>query len=256
MTGEANEIFGPQGRGATGFCLAATSFTWPSTVAENCRRLAGRFDEAAVVMFETEACLDYGPGDLSDDLPGLGLKYHVHLPLDLPWQTPEAAFRAVECLTDMTAYLDPWAYVLHPPPDGVCLSELARFWRDQGKTPGSLLLENTEDRALSEVWDAVLEHGFGVCLDLGHLLAYAQEDDLELPGLWDRVRMAHVYSPGPGARHEALSGLNSRGLTYLMRVLENLCPGSTVVLEVFSPEDLFESQRFFRYLARDRGFDR
>ena len=44
--------------------LAAPSFVIPAGVAENARFLADKVDEVGLCLFETRACLSYGPQDL------------------------------------------------------------------------------------------------------------------------------------------------------------------------------------------------
>ena len=45
----------------------------PAGVAENARLLADKVDEVGLCLFETRACLDYGPHDLPPDLAALPL---------------------------------------------------------------------------------------------------------------------------------------------------------------------------------------
>ena len=71
--------------------LAAPSFVIPAGVAENARFLAGKVDEVGLCLFETSACLNYGPQDLPPDLAALPLRWHAHLPVDLPWPQKSTA---------------------------------------------------------------------------------------------------------------------------------------------------------------------
>ncbi|MDO5484253.1 MAG: hypothetical protein Q4F27_05035, partial [Desulfovibrionaceae bacterium] len=67
--------------------LAAPSFVLPGTVAENAAFLAGKVDEVALCLFEAQACLAYTAADMPAALADLPLRWHVHLPVDLPWPT-------------------------------------------------------------------------------------------------------------------------------------------------------------------------
>ena len=99
-----------------GFTIAAPSFVIPAGVAENSRFLADYFPEICLLFFETEACLKYTDSDLSPDLADLPVKWHVHLPLDLPWeQGLDVVWSKIAGLIDKTAYLAPRLYVLPPP---------------------------------------------------------------------------------------------------------------------------------------------
>ena len=225
--------------------VAAPSFVRPAGIAENCAFLAGIVDEVGLCLFETEACLAYGPDDLPPGLAGLGLRFHVHLPLDLDWNDPPACWAAVKALVDMTAPLAPHAFVLHPdaaaPPQ-----EIARQFRAMGIAPERVLLENIKGQTLTDLWPGIIAAGLGVCLDTGHILAYSQQPLLELEGLWQRVRMVHLSAPDPArpSRHAGLTQLDRDGRKLLHTVLENLHESATVMIEVFDEPGLMTSLDF------------
>jgi hypothetical protein len=231
--------------------VAAPSFVWPGTVAHNCRLLAGVFPEVALLFLEARACLDYGEGDLPGWLGGLGLSYHLHLPLDLPWAAGAAeAFRVAAALADKAAFLRPACFVLHPPAEPRELAAFAALWRRRGLAPGALAIENTASAPLDGHWPLIRDQGLGVCLDLGHVLAYGQEASLALPGLAGALRLVHLCAPfaagaapraAGGHGHFSLAGLDGPGRALARRVLELAPAGATVVLEIFEPAGLFES---------------
>ena len=208
---------------------------------DNCRLLSGLAPEVGLVLFESRACLDYGEDDLSPDMATLPLTYHVHLPLDLPWRAgPNAAFDTVQALVDKTAYLAPWGFVLHPPQTVAELAAFVRLWVARGLDPAALMLENVDDNDLSTLLGPSADMGLSLCLDLGHLLAYNQQ----IPTLaqdWARMRMLHLYAPGPGARHTPLAGLDDKGKTALRGMLERVRPDTVLMLEVFETAGLFAS---------------
>jgi hypothetical protein len=71
------------------------------------------------MLLETRGCQDYDAHDLPPDLPDLGLRYHAHLPVDLPWELgPRAVSDALSVLEQKIAFLYPCGYVLHPPSPG------------------------------------------------------------------------------------------------------------------------------------------
>ena len=228
------------------YTLAAPSFVWPERVGENCRRLKGMVDEVALLFFQTRASLEYDQQDLPPDLTDLGLTYHLHLPLDLPWESgPEEVHRLTRALKAKTQYLSPHGYVLHPPEDAGSLQEFLRLWSLRSD-PARLFLENIRENDLASHWQLVQRYGCKVCLDLGHLLEHGQERLLELPGLWSHTRMLHAYSPAPGGGHTSLARLDEHGLSILQNALQNMHSDTVVVLEVFDPEDLHESLDIFR----------
>ncbi|MDD3312847.1 MAG: cobamide remodeling phosphodiesterase CbiR [Pseudodesulfovibrio sp.] len=222
------------------YAVAAPSFVLKAGVAENARFLAGRFPEVGLLLFEGEACLAYTERDLPPDLAALDVAWHAHLPLDLPWgRGLDAAWSVLDRLLDKVAFLRPHAFVLHPPAGPGLLVPLARRLRDRGVDPADVLLENVEESDLCARWEEAREGGFSACLDLGHILAYGQHAVLDLPGLKDAVRMAHVYGP-EGGRHRSLARLDQTGRELLRYILETFSP-RTVVVEVFEEMGIFES---------------
>src|SRR5574344_135891 len=104
---------------------AAAAFPWniavpscviPAHIPENAAFLTGKVREVGLCFFESASCLAYGPDVLPAALAELPLPWHVHLPLDLPWQ--DGGLRAAETacrLLEKIAYLSPCGAVLHPP---------------------------------------------------------------------------------------------------------------------------------------------
>jgi hypothetical protein len=223
------------------FPLAAPSAVLPAGLAENAMFLADHFPEIAVLFFQTEACLAYTDKDLPASLTDLPCSWHVHLPLDLPWQAGfETTWQKIDGLLDKIAMVSPKAYVLHPPEESGMLVPLAARLRDKGVDPARFLIENVGGRSLTPVWDEVVEGGYSACLDIGHIQAYDQRDVLRLPGLWERVRMLHVYGAERDRRHWPLAELDPVGQVLLRTLLER-ASDFTVTLEVFGQRGLFDS---------------
>ena len=238
---------------------AATSCVWPATLAENCQRLAETVPEVGLYLLEGSACLAYGPEDLPQDT--FGLRYHVHLPLDLAWSLGgQAAFEVASALRDMVAHLAPWGFVLHPPRDRDALATFVRTWQAAGYDPADVLLENTDDESPQDVLDMATGLGCGMCLDLGHLLAMGGALPTDEAALAAAVRMFHVYSPFtddplPAGRthvHRPLTGLPPAGRELLCWMLGHLRP-ETIVLEVFAPDHLTVSLALLDELAATVG---
>jgi hypothetical protein len=238
---------------------AAPSCVWPETAAVNCRRLARSVPEVGLYLLETASCLAYGPDDLPQKT--CGLRYHAHLPLDLPWRLGGyAVAEAITGLLDKIGHLAPWGFVLHPPEDRQALEEFVAAWTDAGRDSADLLLENTEAASPTEVLDLVQDLHCGLCLDLGHMLAMDHPLPDAVDALAARTRMLHVYSPfgaegpPPGRRHahRPLTSLSPGGRDLLVWLLGNLRP-ETVVVEVFSPIHLQESLAVLDALAEAVG---
>jgi len=233
------------------FPLAAPSAVLPAGLAENSAFLADYFNEIAVLFFETEACLAYTDEDLPAHLADLPCSWHVHMPLDLPWKAAfETAWQKIDGLLDKIALVSPVAYVLHPPDAPGMLPLLAERLRGKGVDPALFLIENVGQCSLTPVWDEVLEGGFSACLDIGHIQAYGQRDILQLPSLWERVRMLHVYGAERDMRHLPLRELDPVGQLLLKTMLER-ASNFTVTLEVFGRAELFDSLDLFgQWFAR------
>lgn len=225
--------------------LAAPSFVIPAGVAENAHFLAGKTDEAGLCLFETQACLAYGPDDLPPDLAALPLRWHAHLPVDLPWpdspgsaaRPARAAARAALGVLHRVAFLRPRCAVLHPPAGAIAaqrrlLADFAAFWHTAVRTP--LLLENVEHCDVISLGDGFLQDiGAGLCLDVGHLLGYGQGRLLasELP---ERAALLHWSAPGERDRHLPLTALTPPQRRTAAALAARLPRAVTHLIEVFS----------------------
>ncbi|MEW5772739.1 MAG: cobamide remodeling phosphodiesterase CbiR [Thermodesulfobacteriota bacterium] len=235
--------------------VAAPSFTIPAGVADNCRFLDGLVEEVALLFLETRSCLDYGPDDLPPWLTGLGLAYHVHLPLDLPWdQGPGPAMDAALALAAKAAFLAPRAFVLHPPRDLGLLPRIAERWRDAGQD-APLLLENTALHGPESLDGPARTAGLGLCLDLGHAMAYGHGPAAESLD-FGRVGMLHLSAPGRGDEHLPLDRLSGAGRDLLRRWLARLPREATLTVEVFNVEGLARSLECLASWTADWGLAR
>lgn len=227
------------------FPLAAPSAILRAGLAENAAFLADLFPEIGILFFETEACLAYTGKDMPPHLADLPCSWHAHMPLDLPWKAGfETAWRKIDGLLDKLAPVSPNAYVLHPPDAPDMLLPLADRLRDKGVAPACVLIENVGGASLTPIWDEVVAGGYSACLDIGHVQAYGQRDILQLPGLWERVRMLHVYGAERDMRHQPLRELDPAGQVLLRAMLER-ASDFTVTLELFGAADLFDSLDLF-----------
>ncbi|MDY0226846.1 MAG: cobamide remodeling phosphodiesterase CbiR [Desulfomicrobium apsheronum] len=218
------------------FRLAAPSCVIPDRVGPNCRALSSMVGEVALMLLETRGCLEYDELDLPADLPGLGLGYHAHLPLDLPWKDgPAAVGDVIFALEQKIAFLRPRGYVLHPPEPG----DLSGLLRHRPGLSSKLWLENTREGDLCKLWDEIGALGLGVCLDVGHMVSYGQERVMDLPGFFERVRILHIYGGESERGHAGLDRLPDPN--QLRDILLRLKGDETLVVEIFSLEELGRS---------------
>ncbi len=217
--------------------VAAPSFVIPANVAENARFLAGRVDEVALCFFESRACLAYGPEDLPENLADLPLKWHIHLPFDLPWQSGEGAAQTALAVADKVSFLPVKYAVLHPPglkeneKQCAILRGFHNIWRKF--SPIKPLLENTADSDLCGLEPDIWEK-FGLCLDIGHLLGYKQKSLLSDHRLLSKAVIAHWSAPGSQDQHLPLTMLAENELCAAKRIAALLPPGTIHVLEIFN----------------------
>ncbi|MFW5499687.1 MULTISPECIES: cobamide remodeling phosphodiesterase CbiR [unclassified Maridesulfovibrio] len=228
------------------FQLSSPSWVIPGTIFENCRFLTGKVDEIALLFFETESCLAYTKADLPKELIDTGLTFHIHHPLDLPWE--KGGGRVAEivlALNEKAEHLNPTAHVVHPPSAGTeaagLIREFAAVVSRSGINPETVLFENIKENSLLGLSGVIADCGMKICLDLGHILAYAQHDLLRDPGFEGQVSMLHLNAPGPKGRHLGLEHLSSDGVETLDVLFKMLGKGGTVTIEVFEEKSFFKS---------------
>ncbi len=228
------------------FQVAAPSWVIPGTIVENCRFLAGKVDEIALLFFETKSCLAYTKADLPQELAEIGLSFHIHHPLDLPWHEGGAAVaQTVIALNEKAAHLNPAAHVIHPPAAGRSAAGLiydfAEVISRSDIKPGTVLFENIKENSLLGIGGVIADCDMKICLDLGHILAYAQDDLLYDESIDGLVSMLHLNAPGPGGRHLGLDTLDVAGLEIMSILLKMVANDGTLTVEVFEEGPFFKS---------------
>lgn len=232
--------------------LAAPSWVIPGTVRDNCLFLEHRVDEAALLFLETESCLAYDGKDLPRMLAGLDLAYHAHLPADLPWRRGgEAVAGICLALMDKVAFLGARRAVLHPPARSgqgaeACIGALVAFagvWERAGRRLEDVFLENVRENDLSGLDHLFAPGGFGLCPDLGHVLAYGQYGVAALAASLPegaRPRMLHCSAPGTGmpggfpkSAHCPLDMLDDAGVALGSSLCAALAADAVIVAELF-----------------------
>ncbi len=238
------------------FTLAGPSSVVPGTIQDNVMVLKNLVSEVGLTFFETRACLCYTRNDIPNSLAGLGLKYHVHLPLDLNWTHGSGhVFQVVAALVQKTGFLSPDKFVLHPPADAGHLEEFSLLWQKSGFDPGQLLVENVSGHDLSNLWEVVEEQGLGVCLDIGHILAYDQMSILEEDIVWERTALVHVYGREDHTGHVGLTVMTESGKRTLQLILSRVKDGTSVLLEIFTLQDFLDSRDILIQMADSWGMD-
>lgn len=226
--------------------LAAPSWVFPGTIVDNCVFLEGKVDEVALLFFETQSSLGYSRQELPLALASLALTYHVHLPLDLPWEKG-GGFVAETCLRLMEKVdlLGVTQCVLHPPAamlgdSGVkAMDAFAGVWALNGRAVSDVLVENTRENSLECVWRHFADAGFGFCIDLGHMLAYDQQAAADIISEF-RVGMLHINAPGRAcggkngkSAHLPVDALSADANALGRRLCAGLTDNGVIVAEFF-----------------------
>ncbi len=225
------------------FTISAPSWVMPGGIAANAAFLAGSVDQCGLCFFETAACLNYSQADLPADLASLPLSWHIHMPLDLPWQDARETAQICASLAAKAAHLDIRYIVIHPPdcrngwPDGCrsCRKKLQKFadcWRKLAH--GQILLENVpwcDVQCLGR--DFMDSTGLGLCLDVAHALAYGQKELLRC-WLLSATALVHWSAPGDGDRHLPLTELAPAQWRLAAQIMARLPATATHMLEIFN----------------------
>ena len=235
-----------------GRIVAAPSWVMPGTVLENCQVLAPLADEVGLLFFETEASLAAGAVELPPELAAFPLTYHVHLPVDLPMHQPEYAGRIAAALVQKLAFLGVQRAVVHPPAGEDAPRLVQHFVQAfaaccQGVT---LLWENTKENSLLGIAPVLLALNQRICLDIGHLLAYEQENLLLTPALLAQVDMVHLNAPGGGgqpSRHACLTTLNPAQVAVAKAALAAVPAQAVLMFELFRLQEVETSVPLVRH---------
>lgn len=257
-----------------GRILAAPSWVIPGTLAENCVFLATRVDEVGLLFMESQSCLAYEEADLPSWLSDLPLRYHVHLPQDLPMHEPARAAAICHALLQKVDYLagngssarvkksKGITAVLHPPShDPAERTKAARLLENflhhftrLGQRPERLLVENIAGNDLLHLQGVLREASMGVCMDLGHALAYGQYALLRSSFFLESTGMLHLSAPGKGeaaGAHLPLAALDAEGHEAAARLCASVPPHATIMLELFSWQQIKDSFPFLLSWLRD-----
>jgi sugar phosphate isomerase/epimerase len=232
--------------------LGATSCVLPADIMTNVRQLAPMVDDVQLLFFESAAkSLLPQPLDVQV-LRGLaeehGLSYTVHLPTDLALGAASKAERqeGIDEIFRLMAELAPLAplsfdlHLVREPnlPDAVWLDNLAvsleKLSAVLGQEKRLVGVENIE-YPFGLVAPLVAEYGFGVCLDLGHLVHYGHdlEEGLEL---LSHARHLHYHGVRDGKDHQALHDVEQARM--LGSQLADAGYDGVVTLEMYNLEKL------------------
>ena len=235
--------------------LGATSCVLPADIMSNVRVLAPLVDDVQLLFFESAAKsrlpqpLDVQA--LRDCADQHGLTYTAHLPTDLALGAAARAERQegiseILRLMSVLAPLGVQSFDLHLArepnlPEAQWLDNLAAGLHELAAALGEekrlVGVENIE-YPYELVAPMVTEYGFGVCLDLGHLVRYGHDLEEGL-GLLPRVHHIHYHGVHAGRDHQALADVEQARM--LGRRLVAAGYDGVLTLEMYSLENLKDS---------------
>lgn len=234
--------------------LAVPSWVIPGTIAQNANFLSGKVPEIAICCFECASCLAYTGLDLPFWLAELPFTWHVHLPVDLPWEdSGEKAVERCLLLREKLLFLRPRFFILHPPltpRSGLTLEKFADIWhREHGER---LLLENTETVSLADS-EFLSQSLYGFCLDVAHALS-SQDGELLASDFPEKAEIVHWSAPCGRDAHKSLVFLSDEDLIVCKGLAKRLRPDVTHVLEIFDwPQIMSSLPVLSSILAQDKA---
>ncbi len=241
--------------------IAAPSCALPDTVAGNANFLATKVAEVGLCFFEAQSCIDYTENDLPSSLAALPLKWHVHLPVDLPWHlgAEKCANLALRVMAKVNNLKIAYA-VLHPPlicqgnmlnpsEKSKLLHKFYEKWSSELST--KLLLENVANAPLVDL-DMTLFSGnhapFGICLDFGHMIGFGQSQMLFKSKIFEYIQLVHWSAPGKQDEHLSLTKLKEHEYLLAKDLISRLAPSVTHMLEIFNWSGIEDSYPILKEL--------
>jgi sugar phosphate isomerase/epimerase len=241
-------------KGRFPFRFGSTSYLHPADIETNIRRAGGLMDEMELILFEGK---DYSnlptPADVklfSALAAETGLRFNVHLPLDVDVTAAEEEARigavdAVLRIVDLAAPLSPTGYPLHLPREA---SEDPKRWEERARRSlarlsraGAPFCVETLSYDLREIDDALREHRFPVCIDIGHLLMGGYDIPDFFRVFRDRIPMIHLHGVRDGKDHASVHWLSAAERRVVAEAILGEPSVRSVSLEVFSLEDWADS---------------
>jgi sugar phosphate isomerase/epimerase len=241
-------------KGQFPFSFGVTSYLYPADIAANIVRLRGLADEMELILFESGDATNIPTpaevarfGELAE--PD-GLRFNVHLPLDIDVVSRDPAFRAaslemVARLVGLTAPLHPTSFTLHVLRDD---ADGREAWRERVRA-SLARLEPPHDRFcvetlqwdLRDVDDILRELGFSVCIDAGHLLLYGYDVAEFFRFFAGRTSMVHLHGVRDGRDHLPLSVLGGSERARIAGAMHGVGYARSACLEVFALRDYEDS---------------
>ena len=235
--------------------LGATSWVVPADLLTNVRLLAGRVDDVQLLFFESAGKSGLAHAIDIRTLAALAadhdLTYTAHLPADLRLGAADPGSRRhgieeVLRLAELLAPLPVRAFDLHLDPEpeldpaawlGYGGESLAALAEKLGDAKELLGIENSGPSP-ETVWALARHHGFGPCLDLGHLLRDGADWRQALADHLPAARHLHYHGVQGDRDHRAVGASHREVSRALGAALHRTGYQGVVTIEVYTEERL------------------
>jgi sugar phosphate isomerase/epimerase len=247
-------------KGLFPFKLATTSYIYPDHIVPNVAMLAPFLDEIELILFESNG-LDNYPDQaemkgLTDLSASQGVRYHVHLPIDiyLGERTEEIRCQGVATVKQVmewTLCLNPSLYTLHfemRTNHGQEETDIEVWRRRLIRSVQEIVKWGIEPKRISIetlaypfewIEDIVNEFGFSICLDIGHMVIYHQDIRGYLKKYLPQTSIIHLHGVDNGVDHLGIERLNGKIVDLILSKLRSFT--GILSIEVFSFGDLKNS---------------
>jgi sugar phosphate isomerase/epimerase len=247
-------------KGLFPFKLATTSYIYPDHIVPNVAMLAPFLDEIEIVLFESNGVDNYPDQAEMKGLTDLslfqGVRYHVHLPIDIYLGERDEAIRTqgvstVKKVMERTLCLNPSLYTLHfemRDSHGHEETDIDAWRRRLIRSAQDVVNWEIEPKRISietlgypfeRIEDIINDFGFSICLDIGHLLIREQDLLAYLERYRDNISIIHLHGFEIGSDHVGIDRLNRETLGLIISWLRDFT--GIVSIEVFSYDDLRRS---------------
>jgi len=252
------------------FSLGVTSLTFPEKgLLYNVKHMPAGYDTLEITMEypRTLPIPEHEMESILDLVDKRELSITIHLPLSVELTSPNSLVRKASLQTLELAFrnaerLNPKAYVLH----------VAPFYKTGGTPLGrvyeTILHQERVDagwtslRQLREIMDPqkiavenlfhslayeeamIYELGYGICMDVGHLLLDKADPYLHYHKHKERIKVIHLHDVVGGRDHQQLGvGESNLDIAALLMLIKSSGYDQTIILEQFKPEHLAQSKR-------------
>ncbi|MFW6147595.1 MAG: cobamide remodeling phosphodiesterase CbiR [Thermodesulfobacteriota bacterium] len=251
-------------RGTFPFTIGATSYIYPDHILPNVRMLMADLEEIELVLYEsTHPPTGNEIAALANIGNQHGLRYNVHLPIDIFLGDPDPAVRrygttVAAKIIALTKQIKPSTYTLHfslKSPDGFYYPDISQWRKNLSKSmeeilntdvaPRQISIENLE-YPLEQAEEVIQTFDLSVCLDIGHLVLYRRSLIDYAKRYMERAAIFHLHGVKDSRAHISLDALSKKQMKTISLILETF--RGTVSIEVFSFGDLKTSlERMERY---------